>query len=118
MVGPRPQPMGVAIRIEVPWDRANKSHHWRIDLLDEDGHPLMIGDQPLVVQGNFEAGRPAGSRPGTPLAVPLAINFQTIPVVGGKSYTWQLSIDGSTHMDWRQTFYVRLPKQAGTTGTR
>ena len=23
VIGPRPQPMGVAIRIEVPWDRAN-----------------------------------------------------------------------------------------------
>ena len=70
-VGPRPQPMGVAIRIEVPWDRANVSHEWRIELLDEDGHPLMIGERPLVVQGNFEAGRPVGLRPGTPRLCPL-----------------------------------------------
>ena len=24
VIGPRPQPMGVAIRIEVPWDRATR----------------------------------------------------------------------------------------------
>ncbi len=113
-VGPRPQPMGVAIRIEVPWDRANVSHEWRIDLLDEDGHPLLIGERPLVVQGNFEAGRPVGLRPGTPLCVPLAINFPTIPVTPGKSYTWQLSINGSTHSDWRQSFFVRVGKQTGS----
>ena len=113
-VGPRPQPMGVAIRIEVPWDRANVSHEWRIELLDEDGHPLMVGDRPLVVQGNFEAGRPVGLRPGTPLCVPLAINFPSIPVTPGKSYTWQLSINGASHSDWRQSFFVRQAKQTDT----
>jgi hypothetical protein len=106
-VGPRPQPMGVAIRIEVPWDRANVPHLWRLDLLDEDGHPLMVRDKALVVHGRFEAGRPAGLKPGTPLSVPLAINFPTIPATPGKSYTWQLSIDDKTHVDWRQSFVVR-----------
>lgn len=109
-VGPNPQPMGVAIRIEVPWDRANVSHEWRIDLFDEDGQPLLIGDRPLVVQGNFEAGRPVGLRPGTPLCVPLAINFPNLPVTPGKSYTWQLSINDTTHSDWRQSFFVRVPQ--------
>lgn len=116
-VGPNPQPMGVAIRIEVPWDRANVSHEWRIELIDEDGQPLMFGERPLVVQGNFEAGRPVGLRPGTPLSVPLAINFPTIPVTPGKSYTWQLSINGATHSDWHQSFLVRQPKQSNTAGT-
>jgi hypothetical protein len=106
-VGPRPQPMGVALRLEVPWDRANVPHQWRLDLLDEDGHPLMVRDKPLVVHGRFEAGRPTGLRPGTPLSVPLAINFPTVPVEPGKSYTWQLSIDGRTRVDWRQSFHVR-----------
>ena len=69
VIGPRPQPMGVAIRIEVPWDRANVAHQWRLDLLDEDGHPVMINDQPLVVHGRFEAGRPAGLKAGTPLTL-------------------------------------------------
>ena len=112
VVGPRPQPMGVVIRIEVPWDRANVTHQWRLDLLDEDGHPLIVRDQPLVVHGRFEAGRPAGLKPGTPLSVPLAINFPTVPVTPGKSYTWQLAIDGSTQVDWRQSFHVRTGNPA------
>ncbi len=108
--GPRPQPLGVAIRIEVPWDRANVPHTWRLDLLDEDGHPLTVREKPLVVHGRFEAGRPAGLKPGTPLSVPLAINFPAVPVTPGKSYTWQLSIDDKTHVDWRQSFHVRVGK--------
>jgi hypothetical protein len=115
-IGPRPQPMGVAIRIEVPWDRANVAHQWRIDLLDEDGHPLMVRDKPLIVHGRFEAGRPAGLKPGTPLSVPLAINFPTIPAQQGKSYTWQLSIDGATRVDWRQSFHMRARQPAPPTG--
>ena len=112
-VGPRPQPMGVALRLEVPWDRANVPHQWRLDLLDEDGHPLMVRDKPLVVHGRFEARRPTGLRPGPPLSVPRAINFPTVPVQPGKSYTWQLSIDDKTHVDWRQSFHVR-PAAPGT----
>lgn len=106
-IGPRPQPMGVAIRIEVPWDRANINHEWELALLDEDGRPVTIGERPLLVTGRFEAGRPAGIRPGTPMSVPLAINFPAIPVVPGRSYTFQLSIDGATHVDWQQSFHVR-----------
>ncbi len=111
VIGPRPQPLGVALRIEVPWDRANVAHNWRLDLLDEDGHPVMLKDQPVMVHGRFEAGRPIGLKPGTPLAVPLAITFPTLPVQPGNSYTWQLSIDEATHMDWRQSFHVRAAPQ-------
>ena len=107
VIGPRPQPLGVAIRIEVPWDRANVAHLWRLDLLDEDGHPVAVREQALVVHGRFEAGRPAGLKAGTPLSVPLAITFPTLPVHPGKSYTWQLAIDGETQVDWRQSFHVR-----------
>jgi hypothetical protein len=107
MIGPRPQSLGVAIRIEVPWDRANISHEWRLELLDEDGRAVAIQDTPLVVTGRFEAGRPAGTRPGTPLSVPLAINFPAVPVRPGRSYTFELSIDDTTHIDWRQSFHVR-----------
>ncbi len=107
VIGTRPRPIAVAIRIEVPWDRANISHDWRLELLDEDGRAVTAGEKALVVGGRFEAGRPAGIRPGTPLSVPLAINFPALPVTGGRSYIWQLSIDESTHFDWRLSFYVK-----------
>ena len=91
----------------MPWDRANISHQWRLDLLDEDGHQVPSADNPVHVAGRFEAGRPAGLRPGTPLSVPLAINFATLPLEPGRSYTWQLSIDNQTQLSWRTSFYVR-----------
>ncbi|RMH75359.1 MAG: hypothetical protein D6683_11445 [Actinomyces sp.] len=107
VIGPRPQPLAVVIRIEVPWDRANIAHRWHLELVDEDGAPVTVGERPVGVRGRFEAGRPAGLRPGTPLSVPVAVNFPTLPVTGGRSYTWQLAIDGVTHDTWRQSFYVR-----------
>lgn len=110
VTGPRPQPLGIAIRIEVPWDRANVQHEWRLELLDEDGQPVRAQDRPIVVAGKFEAGRPAGLRPGTPLNVPLAINFATLPLQPGHSYTWQLSINGQIRNEWRASFFVRPPR--------
>ncbi len=107
VIGPRPQPLGVAIRIEVPWDRANVRHLWSLELLDEDGGAVTLRERPLVVNGRFEAGRPAGLKPGTPLSVPLAITFPALPCKPGCSYTWQLTIDGTAHVDWRQSFHVR-----------
>ncbi len=111
VIGPRPQPVGIALRIQVPWDRANISHEWVLELLDEDGRTVVAGNEkPVVVRGRFEAGRPAGLRAGTPLNVPLAINFATLPLQPGRGYTWRLSIDGETRNNWRAGFSVRAPK--------
>jgi hypothetical protein len=98
VVGPRPQPVAVALVIGVPWV---------LELLDEDGHPVPDTDKPVVVGGRFEAGRPAGLRPGTPLSVPLAINFATLPLRPGRSYVWQLRIDDRSRDEWRAGFFVR-----------
>lgn len=110
VIGPRPQPLGIALRIAVPWDRANIGHEWRLELLDEDGHPVKANDRAIVVGGRFEAGRPAGLKPGTPLAVPLAINFATLPLLPGSRYDWQLTIDEQTSPGWRAGFFVRPEK--------
>ncbi len=112
VLGPRPQPVGIAIRIQVPWDRANIAHAWKLELLDEDGHSVQAAnDKTVMVGGRFEAGRPAGLRAGTPLSVPLAINFATLPLKPGRGYTWRLSIDDETRTNWRAGFSVRPPKQ-------
>ena len=107
VVGPHPQPLAIALLISVPWDRANVSHRWVLELLDEDGHPVPDATRPVLVGGRFEAGRPAGLKPGTPLGVPLAINFSTLPVQAGQSYVWQLRIDDRSRPEWRAGFHVR-----------
>ena len=114
-IGPNPQPVGIALLLEVPWDRAGISHGWMLELLDEDGGPVMANDQPVLVSGQFEAGRPPGQQPGTPLSVPLAINFSAVPAGPGHSYVWRLAIDGTSEPEWTVRFAVREPPPPTTT---
>lgn len=111
VVGPKPQPLALAIQITVPWDQANVEHWWRVELYNEDGQLVTINDKPVQIRGKFEAGRPAGLRPGSPLGVSLAINLTPLPLPAGSSYGFGLSIDEQTQPDWRVRFFVRPPKQ-------
>jgi len=111
-VGPGPQPMAIAILIDVPWDRANISHEWKIELLDQDGTPVLFDDQPVIVGGQFEAGRPAGSAPGTPMVVPMAINFTALPIEVSSRYEWRLSINDTGEPEWVLPFRTRSPQPA------
>jgi hypothetical protein len=107
VIGPKPQPLALALQVTIPWDRANIQHRWRIDLFDEDGRPVVIKDKPVRIQGKFEAGRPPGLRPGSPLGVSLAISLTPFPLPGGSSYAFALTIDEQTQPDWRVRFFVR-----------
>jgi hypothetical protein len=86
VTGPAPAPSAVALLIDVPWDETNVSHHWRLDLVDSDGNPLIIptpeGEQPLVIEGQFEVGRPPGIARGSSIGMPLAINLGTTAYAG------------------------------------
>lgn len=109
--GPEPTAMALAIKIEVPWDRANQKHHCEIDLLDADGQPVTLetpeGSRPVQMSADFEVGRPPGLKPGTPIDLPLAINVGPMPIPPGGRYEWRLSIDGQTQDDWRVVFSTR-----------
>jgi hypothetical protein len=109
--GPDPTPMAIAIKIEVPWDQSNVSHAWRLYLLDSDGGPVELpseeGVQPVELGGDFEVGRPPGLRLGTPIDLPLAVNFGPLPLEPGNRYEWRLQIDGETGEDWRLAFSTR-----------
>jgi hypothetical protein len=106
-IGPNPQPLAIALLIAVPWDRANISHEWKIELVDEDGSAVLWDDRPVLVGGNFEAGRPAGAQPGTELKVPMAINFAALPIETGKRYEWRLSVNNTRGPSWVLRFSVR-----------
>jgi hypothetical protein len=108
-IGPNPQPVAIVLWIQVPWDRANRKHDWQLELLDEDGMPVLHQDRPILVAGQFEAGRPPGATPGTPLPVPVAITFTALPLAGGRSYSWRLAIDGTSEPGWRAVFRVNPP---------
>ena len=111
VVGPSVGPMALALKIEIPWDQANEKHSWRIILADADGRQVELdtpeGPQTVVIDGEFEMGRPPGMVPGTPLDLPLAISIGPLPLAPGSRYVWQLSIDGATKSDWQVAFATR-----------
>jgi Family of unknown function (DUF6941) len=117
LTGPEPVPFGIALLVQVPWDRANERHSMRLELLDADGAHVMVdtddGEEPVVIfdDAPFEVGRPAGLKPGTDLDFPIAVNSLPIPLEPGR-YVWHLTIDGTTDPDWRLPFTVRETEDA------
>lgn len=112
VIGPQPAPSAIALLVEVPWDQANRQHRMRLELVDADGAPAVVtgpddSEHPILFESSFEVGRPAGLKPGTPLGVPLAINFGPHPLEPGRRYEWRLSINDETDEDWRLAFEVR-----------
>jgi hypothetical protein len=107
ITGPDIPPSALAMKIDVPWDQANRPHFWRLELVSEDGVPVEIEDQPIRIEGKFEVGRPEGAAPGSFIDVPLAVNLGSLPLPLGRRYVWTLSIDGETNSDWDREFYVR-----------
>lgn len=102
--------------VDVPWSLTNQEHSFRLECVDLDGNPLMVptddGEQPLFGEGTFGVGRPFGVRPGTAIAIPLALPFNVALPPGG-AYEWRLSIHGETREEWRLPFTTGpLPPQA------
>lgn len=94
-------PMALAIKIDVPWDQANRPHKLELDLMDTDGNPFRLPDgQAVKVQTTFEVGHPAGIPPGSALPASLAVNFGPIPLAPNTRYVWRLIIDGEGNPDW------------------
>jgi hypothetical protein len=83
--------MALAIKLTVPWDRANEQFHLRAALITADGEQVDFGAGPVSADGELEVGRPVGLRPGTPLDSTLALNFSGLPLVPG-GYVWQLEV--------------------------
>jgi hypothetical protein len=96
VTGPEPLPCGLAIKVEVPWEATNRPFRLRLELLDSDGQQVLLPSaeqqsQPLFFETQFEVGRPAGVKPGTPLDWPFAINFGPLPLAAGR-YEWRCTI--------------------------
>jgi hypothetical protein len=97
----------VAALFQIPWDQTNERHTFRLELLDADGRgvPTAEGDT-VRAEGEFEAGRPPGLLPGTPVDAPLVVPFGPLALEDGR-YEIRLTIDGETKEDWFAAFTVR-----------
>jgi hypothetical protein len=108
MASPGSQRSAIAIYIQVPWDQTNYGHSFRLELLDADAQPVLTPEgQPVFVEGNFEVGRPAGLKPGTPIDVPLALNVGQMQLRPDSRFEWRLTLDGETSDAWRLPFGTR-----------
>ena len=111
VTGPEPSPSAIALQIDVPWDLTNTQHKLRLDLVTDDGQPVMVptptGQSAAQITAEFEVGRPTGHKPGTPLGVVLALNIGPLPLPPGGRYEWRCHINDETREDWRLGFSVR-----------
>lgn len=98
-----PVNMALAVKVSVPWDRANEKHQIHAALITDDGDAVDVGAGPVEVQGELEVGRPAGLKRGVPLDAPFALSFSGLVLQPG-GYVWVLEIDGDEMA--RTTFRV------------
>ena len=97
----------VAALFQIPWDQTNTKHKFRLELLDADGGGVPAQDgETIRAEGEFEAGRPAGLRAGTPVDAPLVVPFGPLVLDEGR-YEIRLTIDDETKEDWFVAFTVR-----------
>jgi len=112
LTGPQPGPSALAIKIDVPWDYANRKYKFLLELVTSDGQPVTIpqpgGDAAaLQIAGEFEAGRPSGLIAGSYLDVVMGLNFGPLALPPGARYMWRMSVNGETDEDWQVTFSTR-----------
>src|ERR1035437_202613 len=73
----------LAVLIAVPWTAANEKHKLRVQLIDEDGEPAVVNDNPVLAEGDFEVGRPPGLKAGSAIHNPLSMRFTGLVLPAG-----------------------------------
>jgi len=104
----------VAVKVSVDRHEFDKDHHWEMFLEDADGKLVTIdtpeGPQSIEVRGDFSASEPQGVPLGTPVDVPIAVNFGPIPLATGERFTWRMVINGEALSGASASFTTR-PQQ-------
>jgi hypothetical protein len=86
-------PFSVVIHAQVPWTLTNTKMAWSLDLIDSDGHPIVLDESqgPIHMEGFLESGRPSGVEAGTTIYVPFVFPFLGMPLMPGK-YEWHFKL--------------------------
>ncbi len=101
------QPFALAVLVELGSGLTGGMHQWTLELLDDDGSPVMAGDMPVLVGGEFEVNRPPDMPADAPMVLPLALGISALPVEAGVPYVWRLAIDGTSESEWSLRFHTR-----------
>ena len=102
--------MSLAVKLSVPWSRANERIHVEAVLITDQGAEVMVAeDQPIRAEADLELGRPAGLRAGTPLDATFVMDFDGLELdVGG--YVWELKVNDQPAA---RTPFLVVPPPAG-----
>lgn len=116
VTGPDPVPSAVAVKVSVDAHEFDANHHWELFLEDADGRLVQFetpeGMQAIEVRGDFSASEPVGVPLGTPVDVPIAVNFGPIPLAPSQRFTWRMVIDGENLPGATASFTTRpLPSE-------
>lgn len=102
---PTRQPrIGIGVILRIPWSATNRMHKFSIQIVDQDGHQIPLGDAPPGADlpgnkvhelvGQFNVGRPPVLAAGDSQVVPIAVNLDGLMFPGPNSYSALISVDG------------------------
>jgi hypothetical protein len=98
------------VLVDIEWNETNRQFPFVAELVDSDMQPVMIqtglGEQPIRLDGEIEAGRPPEQPPGTPIRIALAASFGSMVLTPGARYEWRITINKHEE-DWSEGFNVR-----------
>jgi hypothetical protein len=77
----------IAVGILVDWGETNNRYPMSVRVIDEDEHVVF------AVDGEFEAGRPPGAKPGQPLRTVMTIRGP-FPIPAAGAYRVELELEG------------------------
>ncbi len=87
-------PLALAVKIDVPWDRAGIEHTWSCQLLDADGRAVHTAEgEPVGLGGGLQVTRPDGLPAGTAIDSAIAVNMGPLGLPPGR-FEWRFEIDG------------------------
>jgi hypothetical protein len=105
----QPITMALGVVIGVPWDRTNERHQLQVQLVDDDGTLVTVGEQPVETVGQLAVGRPLGVKPGSAINAVMAFKFNGLSLDTG-GYVWELRVADTQA---RTPFWVVDPSQGG-----
>lgn len=91
----RPVMLALAAMWRVPWHATNTRQPVKFRLVTQDGQAVQNTDgETIEVDGEAEAGRPAGAKHGDSFQMVIAFRLQpfTLPA---NDYRWELEINGA-----------------------
>jgi hypothetical protein len=93
--------LAIAIMVTVPWNLSNQQHELEIQLVTEDGQPVLVAPptgsaQPVHVRLAFNVGRPPTITIGDEQQVCMAANLPGLPLTALGKYEFIIRVDGNS----------------------